>query len=73
MGFKPVDTMTTIGEEQTHQNNNNNPSQFGNIDLNSTNFDWLSQQNGGQFDPQLFASRKRLGKPVFRRLLQRCS
>lgn len=53
MGFKPVDTMTTIGEEQTHQNNNN-PSQFGNIDLNSTNFDWLSQQNGGQFDPQLF-------------------
>ncbi|KAF4494625.1 AP1-like transcription factor [Fusarium agapanthi] len=54
MGFKPVDTMTTIGEEQTHHNNNSNPSQFGNIDLNSTNFDWLSQQNGGQFDPQLF-------------------
>jgi AP-1-like factor len=51
MGFKPVDTMTTIGEEQSNQNN---PSQFGNIDLSSTNFDWLSQQNGGQFDPQLF-------------------
>ncbi|KAF4992413.1 hypothetical protein FGRMN_7158 [Fusarium graminum] len=51
MGFKPVDTMTTIGEEQTQ---NNNASQFGNIDLTSTNFDWLSQQNGGQFDPQLF-------------------
>lgn len=51
MGFKPVDTMTTIGEEQTNQNNAN---QFGNIDLSSTNFDWLSQQNGGQFDPQLF-------------------
>ncbi|XEV03773.1 hypothetical protein FSHL1_009060 [Fusarium sambucinum] len=51
MGFKPVDTMTTIGEEQSNQNNVN---QFGNVDLNSTNFDWLSQQNGGQFDPQLF-------------------
>ncbi len=25
---------------------------FGNVDF--TNFDWLSQQNGGQFDPQLF-------------------
>jgi AP-1-like factor len=51
MGTKPVDTMTTIGEEQTHQNN---ASQFGNIDLSNSNFDWLSQQNGGQFDPQLF-------------------
>ncbi|KAJ4259778.1 DNA-binding transcription factor yap1 [Fusarium torreyae] len=51
MGFKPVDTMTTIGEEQTHQNTGN---QFSNIDLSSTNFDWLAQQNGGQFDPQLF-------------------
>ncbi|SPJ84216.1 related to AP1-like transcription factor [Fusarium torulosum] len=51
MGSKPVDTMTTIGEEQTHQNNAN---QFGNIDLSNSNFDWLSQQNGGQFDPQLF-------------------
>lgn len=25
---------------------------FGNIDF--SNLDWLSQQNGGQFDPQLF-------------------
>ena len=25
---------------------------FGNFDAN--NFDWLAQQNGGQFDPQLF-------------------
>ncbi|KXH54846.1 transcription factor PAP1 [Colletotrichum salicis] len=47
MGFKPVDTMTTIGEESTGQQ-----SLFGGIDTN--NFDWLAQQNGGQFDPQLF-------------------
>ncbi|KAK1719235.1 transcription factor PAP1 [Colletotrichum lupini] len=47
MGFKPVDTMTTIGEESTAQQ-----SLFAGIDTN--NFDWLAQQNGGQFDPQLF-------------------
>ncbi|KAK1689056.1 transcription factor PAP1 [Colletotrichum godetiae] len=47
MGFKPVDTMTTIGEESTGQQ-----SLFAGIDTN--NFDWLAQQNGGQFDPQLF-------------------
>lgn len=28
---------------------------FGHLaNLDFTNFDWLSQQNGGQFDPQLF-------------------
>ncbi|KAJ3941949.1 DNA-binding transcription factor yap1 [Colletotrichum tropicale] len=47
MGFKPVDTMTTIGEEHTGQQ-----SLFAGIDTNS--IDWLAQQNGGQFDPQLF-------------------
>lgn len=55
LGFKPVDTLTTIGEEQPHNVNSsatNNQFDFGNFDAN--NFDWLSQQNGGQFDPQLF-------------------
>jgi len=47
MGFKPVDTMTTIGEESANQQ-----SLFAGIDTG--NFDWLAQQNGGQFDPQLF-------------------
>ncbi|TQN66518.1 AP-1-like transcription factor napA [Colletotrichum shisoi] len=47
MGFKPVDTMTTIGEESANQQ-----SLFASIDTN--NLDWLAQQNGGQFDPQLF-------------------
>lgn len=28
-------------------------NQFDGLDI-ATNFDWLSQQNGGQFDPQLF-------------------
>ncbi|KAM5346618.1 hypothetical protein ACJ41O_009623 [Fusarium nematophilum] len=54
MGFKPVDTMTTIGEEQPSHQNGDGFSQFSNVDLSSTNFDWLAQQNGGQFDPQLF-------------------
>ncbi|KAL0941833.1 bZIP transcription factor (ap-1) [Colletotrichum truncatum] len=48
MGFKPVDTMTTIGEEQS----TGQQSLFAGIDTNS--IDWLAQQNGGQFDPQLF-------------------
>ncbi|RSL75923.1 hypothetical protein CEP51_010425 [Fusarium floridanum] len=51
MGFKPVDTMTTIGEEQSSHATTDH---FSNVDLSSTNFDWLAQQNGGQFDPQLF-------------------
>lgn len=55
MGFKPVDTMTTIGEEQSSLSANEPGfAQFANVDLSNTNFDWLAQQNGGQFDPQLF-------------------
>jgi AP-1-like factor len=70
LGFKPVDTLTTIGEEQPSFTADNNKRKFifgssalpcthiftelnfGNFDVN--NFDWLAQQNGGQFDPQLF-------------------
>lgn len=53
LGFKPIDTMTTIGEEQPSMTTD--PfSQFSNVDFSNTNFDWLAQQNGGQFDPQLF-------------------
>ncbi|KAM0817019.1 putative BZIP domain-containing protein [Seiridium cardinale] len=54
LGFKPVDTLTTIGEEQPSQTagTTNNQFDFGNFDAN--NFDWLAHQNGGQFDPQLF-------------------
>ncbi|EGY17906.1 hypothetical protein VD0002_g3820 [Verticillium dahliae] len=59
MGFKPVETMTTIGEEQTalttDQNNNSSNSNFGHFaSVDNISFDWLAQQNGGQFDPQLF-------------------
>jgi AP-1-like factor len=55
MGFKPVETMTTIGEEQASLSANEPGfAQFANVDLSNTNFDWLAQQNGGQFDPQLF-------------------
>ncbi|KAM7207455.1 transcription factor PAP1 domain containing protein [Naviculisporaceae sp. PSN 640] len=52
VGFKPVDTMATIGEEQLSNNNSNNDfGSFGNIDLND--FNWLPQ-NDFQFDPHLF-------------------
>lgn len=53
-GSKPIDTMTTIGEEQTAPASE--PfAQFSNINFgNSTNFDWLAQQQGGSFDPQIF-------------------
>lgn len=55
MGFKPVETLTTIGEEQPTMSASSGPfGQFANLDFSETNFDWLSQQNGGQFDPQLF-------------------
>ncbi|KAI9151760.1 AP1-like transcription factor [Paramyrothecium foliicola] len=55
MGSKPIETLTTIGEEQPSMSANDQPfAQFGNVDLSSSNFDWLSTQNGGQFDPQLF-------------------
>lgn len=54
LGFKPVDTLTTIGEEQPAltTDNMNQFTNFGNLDFSS--LDWLTQQNGGQFDPQLF-------------------
>lgn len=77
VGFKPMDTLTTIGEEQPSLTSDHHTgrlsiisrhilgmkfaaltwlagfgSSFGNIDFG--NLDWLSQQNGGQFDPQLF-------------------
>ncbi len=55
MGFKPLEAMSTIGEEQTSNDQHQQAfSQFANVDLSSNNLDWLSQQNGGQFDPQLF-------------------
>ncbi|KAK0641167.1 transcription factor PAP1-domain-containing protein [Cercophora newfieldiana] len=49
MGFKPIDTLTTIGEES---NLGNSPDfdQFSN--LNVPDFNWLPQDF--QFDPQLF-------------------
>ncbi|PHH61370.1 hypothetical protein CDD81_448 [Ophiocordyceps australis] len=52
MGSKPLETLTTIGEE--HPITNDSFSQFANIDVSSPGFDWLANQNGGQFDPQLF-------------------
>ncbi|KAK8085022.1 hypothetical protein PG997_006293 [Apiospora hydei] len=54
LGFKPVDTLTTIGEEQSGLtvDNGNHMGGFGSFDF--SNFDWLANQNGGQFDPQLF-------------------
>ncbi|RFU78310.1 bzip transcription factor ap-1 [Trichoderma arundinaceum] len=56
MGFKPVDTLTTIGEEHPSMSTTDGPfSQFAGLDFNNNSFDWLVQQNnGGQFDPQLF-------------------
>lgn len=56
MGFKPLETLTTIGEEQPATSKSNQPfAQFANVDIGSTSFDWLVQQNGGgSFDPQLF-------------------
>lgn len=55
MGSKPIETLTTIGEEHPAMSANDQPfSQFGNVDLSSNNLDWLTSQNGGQFDPQLF-------------------
>ncbi|KAK5995026.1 AP-1-like transcription factor napA [Cladobotryum mycophilum] len=55
MGFKPVDTLTTIGEEQPSVSTTEQPfSQFSNLEFGNNNLDWLVQQNGGQFDPQLF-------------------
>ncbi|KAI1259472.1 PAP1-domain-containing protein [Xylariaceae sp. FL1019] len=55
LGFKPLETLTTIGEEQQPATTSDHNSAFANLNsLDFTNFDWLSQQNGGHFDPQLF-------------------
>ncbi|KAJ6442112.1 AP-1-like protein [Purpureocillium lavendulum] len=55
MGFKPLETLTTIGEEQPATSNTDQPfAQFANVDIGSPSFDWLANQNGGHFDPQLF-------------------
>ena len=54
-GFKPMEAMTTIGEEQQPASSTEQPfAQFSNVDVGNLNFDWVAQQNGGQFDPQLF-------------------
>ncbi|KAK5661946.1 hypothetical protein OQA88_10056 [Cercophora sp. LCS_1] len=47
MGFKPVDTLTTIGEEQTGLNGTQDFDPYGNLGA-----DWLP--HNFQFDPQLF-------------------
>ncbi|KAJ9151376.1 AP-1-like transcription factor [Pleurostoma richardsiae] len=53
VGFKPVDTMTTIGEEQsTHNNRPQDFGHFASVDMND--FNWLSANNSFQFEPQLF-------------------
>lgn len=55
MDSKPVDTLTTIGEEQSVLPTYNQQfAHFPNVDVNNANFDWLAQTNGTQFDPQLF-------------------
>ncbi|KAK3316147.1 transcription factor PAP1-domain-containing protein [Apodospora peruviana] len=51
MGFKPIDTLTTIGEEQPTANNST--QEFGTFDNVDMNFNWLPQ-NDFQFDPHLF-------------------
>lgn len=54
MGFKPVDTLTTIGEEKhPFGNMNQDFSQFANFDVNDMN-NFMSSTNNFQFDPQLF-------------------
>lgn len=52
-GTKPLDTMTTIGEEQPSMTSNQPFGQFANLDFSNTNLDWLAGQNTS-FDPQLF-------------------
>ncbi|KJZ78475.1 hypothetical protein HIM_01866 [Hirsutella minnesotensis 3608] len=55
MGFKPLETLTTIGEEQPNVAMSDQPfAQFAHVDIGSPSLDWLANQNGGQFDPQLF-------------------
>ncbi|KAK3995823.1 putative transcription factor [Cladorrhinum sp. PSN332] len=53
MGFKPVDTLSTIGEEHSGFNNSSQDlGHFGNMDPNM-DLSWLPQTDF-QFDPQLF-------------------
>jgi len=64
LGFKPIDSLTTIGEENLSTATpsgqrgldataSNNMGPLGSLDFN--NFDWFANQNsGGNFDPQLF-------------------
>ncbi|OAA70240.1 Transcription factor PAP1 [Cordyceps fumosorosea ARSEF 2679] len=55
MGFKPIDALSTIGEEQVSTNSTQQAfTNFANADFGTNSLDWLAQQNGGQFDPQLF-------------------
>ncbi|KAB5542995.1 transcription factor PAP1-domain-containing protein, partial [Coniochaeta sp. 2T2.1] len=52
--FKPVDTLTTIGEESATLHDNNQAADLGHFATNNmTDFNWLPQTNF-QFDPQLF-------------------
>ncbi|TQV98188.1 bZIP transcription factor (AP-1) [Cordyceps javanica] len=56
MGFKPVDALSTIGEEQLSTDHSQQAlANFANVDFGANSLDWLAQQNGGQFDPQLFS------------------
>jgi AP-1-like factor len=52
LGFKTVDTMTTIGEEPTGLSGISTIDAYG--DPNANSLDWLMKQNGGHFDPQIF-------------------
>lgn len=53
LGFKPIDTLTTIGEEQPSLlNTSQDFGHFANIDFNDVS--WLASQNNFQFDPQIF-------------------
>ncbi|KAG6010684.1 hypothetical protein E4U21_005183 [Claviceps maximensis] len=58
MATKPLETLTTIGEEQpaaTTADQRSALPHLANVNIDSPSFDWLVQQNGGgSFDPQLF-------------------
>lgn len=56
-GSKPLDTLTTIGEEQSAatanpSNGTQDGSQFAHVSLDDMN--WLNSQSSFRFDPQLF-------------------
>lgn len=72
MGFKSLDTLTIIGEEHTPPAKPENS--FAQLSNTGPSFDWLAQQNGGQFDPQLFGDYREpqdsiLANPSFDELL----